>query len=91
MIFSVLYIPDGCFGISGPSIGMFDTLVVDSGTPKRIPLDGQAMIAEAEELKTQVLTPCGAALGVAVSALFLTWGCSVIWAKSVFANIYIYN
>ena len=26
------------------------------------PLDGQAMIAEAEELKTQVLTPCVAAL-----------------------------
>ena len=37
MIFRVLYIPDGCFGISGPSIGMFDTLVV-AGTPKRTPL-----------------------------------------------------
>ena len=53
------------------------------------------MIAEAEEVQAQVLTPCPAALGaVSVAALlelfwhlFLTRVFFMIWVKVVFVNI----
>ena len=49
---------------------------------------GQAMIAEAEELKTKVLTPCVAALGGGCFGAVLNLGVFCGLGEKCFANIY---